>query len=56
MRIFGLLLIILAVAAIFLIRAGMPGNKLVEGRLGFAVVPPLILGAFAMGVAFVISG
>lgn len=56
MRIFGLLLIALAVGVTFMIRPGMPGNKVVEGHLGFALVPPFILAALAMGVAFVIAG
>jgi len=53
--IFGLLLIVLAGVAIIMLRPGVAGNKIFEGRLGFAMVPPLVLAAFAMGVALVIT-
>lgn len=56
MRILGLILILVGVGATLLMRPTKPLHRMVESRLGFAVVPPTIIAAFAMGIALAISG
>lgn len=56
MRVLGIVLIASAVGITLMIRPGMPWHRAVDGHLGVALIPPLILAGIAAGVALLIAG